>query len=210
MSRILQLPLQVIECEQNSPEWLAARRGVVTASAFKYVLAKGEAKTRAKYLRQKVAELLDATPAEGFSNSHTERGHILEPDAINLYAFQHDIEPIRVGFMRRGPVGCSPDLLVGDDGMAQVKTLLPELLVELLETEKVPTEHTAQLQGELWVSGRKWTDFIGYWPGLPLFVKRVYRDELFMAKLAVEIEDFLVDVEALRHSIHTRYLARAA
>lgn len=210
MSAILQLPLEVIDCEQNTPAWLEARRGVVTASAFKHVMAKGEGKTRAKYLRQKVAELMNAKPADSFKNEHTERGHALEPEAITLYAFQHDIEPQRVGFMRRGPVGCSPDVVVGDDGIAQVKTMLPELLLEVLETEKVPSEHTAQLQGELWVTGRKWTDFVAFWPGLPLFVKRVHRDEVFISRLSVEIDTFLADMAALQAEITARYLRRAA
>ncbi len=200
--------LIIVDCEQNSDEWVNARCGCVTASMFKSVMAKGEGKTRAKYLRQKVAELITGKPTEGYTNSHMDRGHAQEPDARNMAAFMCGYEPVLVGFMKRGMVGCSPDYLVGDDGMGQIKTMLPEILIDVLDSERIPAEHKAQLQGELWVSGRAWTDFIGYSPGLPLFVKRMFRDEVFIAELGREVNSFLTDISALRHSIESRYLGK--
>ena len=196
MKPILSHDLELIEVEQNTPEWHAARYGIVTASAFKDVLAKGEGKTRAKYLRKKAAEIMGAKPADSFSNAHTERGHALEAEALDAYAFQFDIEPVRVGFYRRGPVGCSPDSIVGDDGLVQIKTTLPELLLEMAASGKVPSEHIAQLQGEMWVTGRKWNDLVVYWPGLPLYRRRVYRDEAYIATLQIAVEDFIREVHA--------------
>lgn len=211
-------PLQIIDCAQNTPEWLAARAGVTTASGFKCVLARSpgktgtaaESKTRQKYLRQKAYEQMTGRMAESFSNVHTERGHILEPEARNAYAFMHDAVPELVGFLRRGPIGCSPDFLVGADGMGQIKTLLPELMLELLEDEAVPTEHKAQMQGELLVANRQWNDFVAYCPGLPMFVQRVYRDEPYIATLKVALEDFLADLAAYRADCESRILRRAA
>ena len=210
--------LEIIDCQQNTPEWLQARVGVITASGFKHVMAKSagkagtaaESKTRQKYLRQKAYEQITGKMAESFSNAHTERGHVLEPEAIDAYSFMTDADVSRVGFMKRGPIGCSPDLLVGDAGMAQVKTLLPELMLELLEDGEIPSEHRAQMQGEMLVATRFWSDFIGYCPGLPLFVKRMERDEAYIASLEVGLETFLADLAEYRASIETRYLQRAA
>jgi hypothetical protein len=79
---------EIIECEQNSPEWLRARMGIPTASAFSDVLAKGEGKTRRTYMLKLAGELITGEPMESFSNAHTERGHLLEEEARDLYTLQ--------------------------------------------------------------------------------------------------------------------------
>jgi hypothetical protein len=194
--------LQIIECEQNSPEWHQARAGIVTASNFACLLMKGRSggvsETRRKYLYDLAGERLTGQSSEGWGgNKHTERGHALEPDARKLYAFTSDNKPMPVGFMKRGNVGASPDSLVGNDGLLEIKTKLPRLQLELLEANAVPDEHMAQLQGQLWVSGRAFVDFVSYWPGLPLFVKRVHRDEDFIAKLAGAVAAFEDELQGL-------------
>lgn len=194
--------LQIIDCEQNSPEWHQARAGIVTASNFACLLMKGRSggvsETRRKYLYDLAGERLTGQSSEGWGgNKHTERGHVLEPDARKLYAFTSDNKPTPVGFMKRGNVGASPDSLVGDDGLLEIKTKLPRLQLEVLEAGAVPDEHTAQLQGQLWVSGRTFVDFVSYWPGLPLFVKRVERDESYIATLAGAVAAFESELQAL-------------
>lgn len=189
--------LVVFDCAQNTPEWHQARLGIPTASCFSDVLAKGEGKTRRKYLYTLAGEILTGTPADGFSNAHTERGHEMEDEARSLYAFENDVEPSFVGFMRRGRAGCSPDCLIGDKGMAEVKTKLPHLQLEVLERGVLPSEHKAQVQGQLWISGRDWCDFISYWPRLPLFCIRVERDETYIASLAQAVADFVGELDAL-------------
>lgn len=190
--------LQIIDCEQNSPEWLAARCGVVTASEFDSVLAKGrggtDSKTRRTYMLKLAGEILTGQPAEGYGNAHMQRGHDLEPEARDLFALTTGLEPVRVGFMRRGPVGCSPDSLLGDTGLLEVKTKLPHLQLETLLADQLPPEHRAQVQGQLWVSGREWVDFVSYWPRLPIFIKRVHRDESYIAALKVACDDFLAEL----------------
>jgi hypothetical protein len=179
--------IQVFTCEQGSPEWWKARLGIPTASEFSAVLAKGEGKTRRKYLMQLVAERLSGEAGEYYTNAYMERGKAMEAEARDLYAFRTDHEPNLIGFIRNGDAGCSPDALLGDDGVLEIKTKAPHLQVEVLLADRLPPEHVAQCQGVLWVSERKWLDFVSYWPKLPLFIKRVYRDEDYIARLAAEV-----------------------
>jgi hypothetical protein len=189
--------LIILTCEQNSPEWYAARCGIPTASRFADVLAKGQGITRRKYLYTLAGELLTGECTEGFTNAHIERGHAMEDDARQLYAFLHDAEPRLVGFMRRGRAGASPDSLLGDDGLLEIKSKLPHLQIECLERGTLPPEHVAQVQGQLWVSGRQFCDFVSYWPRMPLFHVRVERDDTYIATLAQAVADFLGELDAL-------------
>jgi YqaJ-like viral recombinase domain len=193
--------LEIFECEQNSPEWIKARLGIVTASEFKSVMAKGEGKTRRKYMLTVVGEKLSGQPFERYSNDYMERGHLQEDEARNLYTFMTDNEVRRVGFLKRGPVGYSPDGLIGDDGLLEIKTKMAHLHLECLLADELPTEHRQQCQGGLWVSGRQWLDFCSYSPGLPLFVKRVVRDEAYIVRIKVEVDAFLEEMAALEQKI---------
>lgn len=191
------MDLTVYNCEQGSPEWCALRLGIPTASNFAAVMAKGEGKTRRSYLMKLLGERLTGEPAENFTNGHMDRGKVMEAEARDLYAFMTDAELERVGFIRHGDAGCSPDSLIGAGGMLEIKTKLPHLLLDVIEADKLPPEHAAQVQGQLWVANREWCDFVAYWPRLPLFVKRVIRDEEYIAKLSVEVDRFLADLDAL-------------
>lgn len=190
--------MQIIECEQGSPEWFAARAGIPTASEFATVMAKGkgggESKTRRTYMLKLAGEILTGRPMENYSNHHMERGHEQEPEARNLYAFMTDAEPKQVGFIRNGPKGCSPDSLVGDNGLLEIKTKLPHLHLDVLLKDDFPPEHRAQCQGQLWVAERDWVDLAVYCPGLPLFVKRAHRDEAFIQTLSDAVDAFNSDL----------------
>lgn len=187
--------MEIFDCEQGTPEWRAARLGIPTASEFAAVKAKGEGKTRRTYMMKLIGELITGEPTEGFSNGHMDRGHEMEPDARNLYAFRLDVEPVQVGFIRNGRKGASPDSLVLDNGMCEIKTKLPHLQAEVLLADRLPPEHMAQLQGNLWVAEREWIDFVSYWPKMPLFVKRVYRDEIYIKNLAAEVDLFNAELD---------------
>lgn len=189
--------LQVFDCEQGTPEWFECRRGIPTASRFKDVLAKGQGITRRKYLFTLAGEVLTGEPAESYTNEHMERGHAIEDEARQQYAFQADVEPERVGFLRCGDVGCSPDSLIGQDGLLEIKTKLPHLHLEALESNRLPPEHVAQVQGQLWISGRQWCDFVSYWPKLPLFRIRVPRDDAYIALLQAEVQAFNAELAAI-------------
>lgn len=189
----------IFTCEQGSVEWMEARRGIPTASAFSKILAKGEGKTRRRYLLDLAAERLTGELTESYSNAHMERGHVLEPIARSMYAFQFDADPQLVGFIRCDDVsaGASPDSLLGNDGLLEIKTKLGALQLELLESDKVPSEHVAQIQGQIWISARDYCDFVSFWPKLPLFVKRVYRDDKYIDTLSQAVADFNGELDAI-------------
>lgn len=187
--------LQIFNCEQGSDSWFESRRGIPTASEFSTVLAKGrgggDSVTRRKYLLTLAGQILTGEVVQAWSgNENTERGHAMEDEARRLYAFHRDTDPQLVGFMRRGRAGASPDGVVGDDGLVEIKSKLPWLQLEVLEQNRLPPEHVAQVHGQLWVSGRNWCDFVSYCPRLPLFVIRIYRDDAYIAKLAQAVEEF--------------------
>lgn len=188
------MSVEIITCEQGSPEWFAARLGLPTASEFKTVIAvKKEAKdkaTRQKYMRQLIGEILTGEPAESYSNAHMERGKAMEDEARSLYAFMNDADPQRVGFLRNGQKGASPDSLLDADGGLEIKTAVPHIQIDRILRDELPSEHKAQVQGNLWVAEREWWDFLSYWPKLPLFVKRVYRDEAYIADLTSAVDQF--------------------
>lgn len=186
--------MQIIDCEQGTPEWFAARLGIPTASEFHTVLAKGRdggaSLTRKTYLLKLAGEIVTGEPMENYSNAHMERGKIMEDEARDCYSFTKDCEPQRIGFIRNGDKGCSPDSLIGDKGMLEVKTKLPHLLLDVLLKDEFPPEHKAQCQGALWVAEREWIDIAIYWPKLPLFIKRAYRDDGYIANLAGAVSTF--------------------
>lgn len=182
--------MQIHEVEQNTPEWFQVRLGIPTASQFATVMAKGEGKTRKTYLYKLAGELITGEPMEGFSTPHTERGHAMEQEAADMYAFMQDADPQTVGFITNGRKGCSPDRLIGNDGMLEIKTKLPHLLLEVLEADKFPSAHKAQCQGQLWVAEREWVDLICYYPKMPPFIKRAYRDEEYIATMAEAVDRF--------------------
>jgi hypothetical protein len=189
------------DLEQGSPEWFAARCGIVTASEFGTVLAKGEdggaSKTRKTYLYKLAGEIITGQPAESYRNGHMERGQQLEPEARATYEFETDAVCERVGFIRNGRVGASPDSFVGANGLVEIKTTLPGLLIEAMLSDKFPAKHKAQCQGQLWISEREWIDIAVYWPGMPLFIKRATRDEAYIRNLADAVERFNAELDAI-------------
>lgn len=197
--------IQVFDCEQGSEAWFACRLGIPTASEFATVMASGrgggESKGRRTYMLKLLGELLTGEPAENYSNQHMERGKIMEAEARDLYQLLTGNECTRVGFIRRGDSGCSPDSLIGDDGLVEVKTKLPHLQLDCLLRDEVPPEHMAQLQGQLWITGRAWVDFVSYWPCLDPFIKRVARDEVAIRAIAVAVEAFNTELTALAERI---------
>jgi hypothetical protein len=191
--------MQIIECEQGTPEWLAARAGIPTASEFHTVMAVGKqggkSVTRKAYLNKLVGEILTGEPMANYVSADMDRGKLMEDEARDLYAFMTDEDPLRVGFIRNGDKGASPDSLIGDKGGLEIKSAAAHIQVERLIADELPSEHRAQVQGSLWVAEREWWDFVSYCPKLPLFVKRVYRDEEYIKKLTKEVELFNIELQ---------------
>ena len=206
--------LEVLTCEQNTPEWHLARMGIPTASSFDAILTPGktkaEQKTRRTYMLKLAGELLTGQPIEMVMTRDMERGHLLEPEARDLYTLQTGAAPECVGFLKRGRIGCSPDSLIGTDGGLEIKTKAPHLLIDVILKDEFPEEHKAQVQGALWITGRQWWDLAVYWPGLPLFVKRAYRDEAYIANLAAEVDRFNDDLDAIVAQMRERSVPQFA
>lgn len=185
---------QIIQCEQGGDDWFRARMGIPTASEFATVLASGrgggESKTRRTYMLKLAGEIITGEPMDSYTNGHMERGKEMEEDARTEYAFAAEAEPERVGFIRSGNAGCSPDSLVGANGLLEIKTALPHILIDRLLKDEFPAEHKAQCQGQLWIAEREWVDIAIYWPGLPLYVKRATRDEAYIKELAAAVGQF--------------------
>ncbi len=194
-------PLEIITCEQGTPEWIAARIKCVTASEFDTVMASGKgggpSKTRQTYMYKLAGEILTGEAVESYTNAHMERGKIMEAEARNYYSFVTGNEVQQVGFLKRGQIGCSPDGLIDANGLLEIKTKLPHLHIPVLEAKQLPPEHKAQCLVALWISEREWIDFQSYWPKMPPFIKRVYRDEVYIADMAKAVEKFLDELNAL-------------
>jgi len=190
---------RIIECEQGSPEWFEARRGIPTASRFADVLAEGKGVMRIKYMRQLAGEIITGESMETYKNDKMERGKEQEDEIRVRYAYDRDVNVERIGFVRSNmaSTGCSPDGLVNVDGMVEIKSSEPHLLIEILDTGKIPTQHMPQVQGSLWITGRDWCDLVIGWPKLPLSITRVPRDESYMANLQRELNRFNMELQEL-------------
>lgn len=195
--------MQVItDIEQGSADWLALRLGIVTMSELDCLLVngKGEASfgvAAFTYMNQLIGERITGEAAElPFSTRATERGHELEGKARELYVAGEPVELGSAAIILNHGAGYSPDALVGSDGLLEIKTKLPKFQVDVILAGEVPKEHVAQCQGGLWVSDREWIDFVSYWPGMPMFVKRAYRDEQLIRKIAERVKTFYEILDA--------------
>lgn len=207
--------MQVIECEQGTDEWFAARLGVVTASKFKDVMAKGNGKTRRSYMIKLVAERLSGQMEKGFTNAAMEWGTQTEPEARDSYAFLtgHDVQ--LVGFCKRNEnEGASPDSLVNDDGLLEIKCPNTSTQIETVLSGEVPSTHKAQIQGQLYITEREWCDFVSFDPRIQgdasMFIKRVYRDGTYIKNLQEELELFVEDMLEMTALLKGESLEKAA
>ncbi|MFZ5713069.1 MAG: lambda exonuclease family protein [Bradyrhizobium sp.] len=199
---------RIIDCEQGSPEWFAARLGIPTASEFSTVMAKGKdggkSLTRKTYMLKLAGEILTGEPMESYSNQHMERGKEQEAEAREAYELMKDVDCQKVGFIVNGDKGCSPDSLIGDDGGLEIKTALPHIQVERLLKGDLPPEHRAQVQGVMWVAERQWLDFVSYCPRLPLLIVRVPRDEGYIATLSGAVKEFNAELASVVDAVRSK------
>ena len=199
--------VEVFEVDQRGDEWYALRLGVPTASCFGDILAGGEGQTRAKYMRLLAGERLSGIPSETYSNAAMLRGTEMEDEIRADHCFAHNLEARLVGFVRRtirDPlfgdiiVGCSPDALIGDDGGLEIKSLRPDLMVELVESGRFPSEHVPQCQGCMWVTGRRWWDLVIGYRGMKFRRKwRIERDEKYIKMLADQVRKFSAELDRM-------------
>lgn len=189
--------MQVItNVEQGSAEWLALRLGIVTMSDLECLLVNGKGEAgfgvaAFTYMDQLIGERITGEAAElPFSTRATERGHEYEIKARTLYEAREEVTTTQAAIILNHGCGYSPDSLVGTPGLTEIKSKLPKFQVAVILGDEVPKEHVAQCQGGLWVSEREWIDFISYWPGMPMFVKRMYRDNALISKIDERVKNF--------------------
>lgn len=189
--------------QQGTEAWFRDRLGRATASEFGAVLAKGEGKTRAAYMRRLVTERLTGKPAETYMNGHMARGQAQEPFARLAYENAYG-EPVEeVGFIKHPDImsGCSPDGLIGKRAGGEFKCVVPTVQLETILRGKYPPEHRPQIMGNLWITARDYWDFVSFSPDMPahlrLYVYRVERDEAYIKILDYEVRKFLQEVDEL-------------
>jgi len=194
----------VVPCEQGSPEWIAARLGIPTSSAFNRILTPKTMKLSAGahgYLCELVAEKMIGASLDPFVSEWMERGSELEDSAVARYEFDRDMDCEKVGFILHDTlmVGCSPDRLVGEDGGLEIKCPSPRVHVENLLG--MADKHRTQVQGSLWITGRAWWDLLSYHPEMPPAIVRIERDEAFIGKLAEAVSDFLENLQQAKETL---------
>ena len=193
-----------VKAEQRSPEWYAARLGKATASRFSDIMARtrsGYAASRKNYMAELVTERLTNTVPENYTSAAMVWGLENEPLARLEYELATDNEVTETGFWLHDtfPAGASPDGLVNDDGLIEIKVPNTATHIETLQTKKVPRQYVAQVQGQLWITDRQWCDFISFDPRLPqnaqMIIVRVQRDNEYIRELEEELTQFLDEVE---------------
>lgn len=198
--------------EQGTEEWFAARVGKVTASKINDVMAKlksgGEAADRKNYRVQLAVERLTGQKADTFTNGAMQWGIDHEDDARSAYCFVSGYDVDQVGFIDHPKIpmsGCSPDGLIGDEGMVEIKCPNTATHVEWMLAGKVPSKHINQMQWQMECAGRKWCDFVSYDPRMPidlqLFVVRAQRDDTQLDSITFEVYSLLSEVEAMVESL---------
>ena len=191
--------------EQGTEEWFTIRIGKVTASRVADVIARtktGYSATRDNYMAQLVCERLTNQKGESFSNAAMQHGTDTEPLARAAYEALQDVLVDEVGFVPHPTIemaGASPDGLVGDDGLLEIKCPNTATHIETLISKVVPGKYNTQMQFQMACTGRQWCDFVSFDNRLPaelqLFVTRVPRDEVFIRLIESEIVQFLAELD---------------
>ncbi len=190
------------KCVQGSEEWLRLRRGMPTASEFDSLITpkKGEptkGEKRSRYLAFLLAECILDMPLSGVTTAAMDHGHDWEPKARSAYEMARGTDVELCGFCTNDAmtIGASPDGFVSEYGSIEIKCPeKPEIHVSyLINPMTLVEEYWCQVQGQLFVTGRKWTDMVSYFSGLPMVTARVLPDEEFQKKLGAALDSFVAD-----------------
>ena len=183
---------------QNSDEWFQLRKGLFTASTFKDLFSAKTTKSYEKAIYKPVYERLTNESPESFSSEYMERGHELEPLANDAYEMETFNSVENGGFFTLGEwIGASPDGLIGNDGLIEIKCPAYNTMINYLLTKKLPSIYKLQVHGQLYVTGREWCDFMAYHPKLKPLIIRIDRDEVIIK----EIENKLLESIKLAKNI---------
>lgn len=203
------------EIIQGGTEWKRLRLGKVTASRVADVVAKtktGYSASRANYMAQLIAERLTDTVADAYTNAAMQHGTETEPEARDAYQFYQGADVKEVAFVPHPKIdqaGCSPDGLVGDEGLVEIKCPNTATHLETLLGQAVPAKYETQMQFQMACTGRQWCDFVSYDPRMPenmrLFVKRLPRNDARIKELESEIAAFLLEMAVKLSELNSLY-----
>jgi len=183
------------QAPQGSAIWHKLRLGIPTASMFSKIITPKTGKLSAsadEYAYQLIAEKLLQRPAQDLSGlEHIERGNELEAKAIKAYEFEKEVIVQRVGFITNdeGTIGCSPDALVGDEGLAEFKCPTEHVHIRYI-IEGIDEKYRPQYQGQLWLSERRWNDLYSYNPLFNRVICRIERDEAYINLMRSAVKEF--------------------
>lgn len=193
--------------EQGTVEWHLQRLGKVTASRVSDVLSKGksgESASRKNYRTELLVQRLTGQPGESFTNAAMEWGTATEPLARIAYEAEMGVFVDQVAFIDHPSIvqfGCSPDGLVAQDGLIEIKCGNTATHIDWMLDGKPPTKHIPQMQCQMAVTGRQWCDFVSFDPRLPddlqLFVVRLERDQEYIEAMEAEVQKFLSEVDEM-------------
>jgi putative phage-type endonuclease len=192
--------------EQRTPEWYEARLGKVTASRVADIIAKtksGYSTSRANYMAELLSERLTGKQAESYQNSAMRWGIEAEPFARETYLEAMSIDNVvEVGLINHPTIenaGASPDGLVGEDGLVEIKCPNTSTHIDTLISHEIPAKYITQMQWQMACTDRQWCDFVSFDPRLSeelhIFVKRVERDDDMIIELEREVEKFLSELD---------------
>lgn len=203
------------EIVQGSEAWMAERSGKVTASRVADVVAKTETgwgASRANYAAELIAERLTGAKTDGYVNAAMQHGIDTEPQARFAYEFDADVSVVQIGFVPHPSIpmsGASPDGLVGDEGLVEIKCPTSATHIDTLLDGKVPAKYVTQMQWQMACTGRRWCDFVSFDPRLPesmrLFIKRVERDDKLIAELEAAVSLFLREIDTKVSALRSTY-----
>ena len=193
--------MEIIDIVQGSPEWFEARIGSIGGSSIASVCAKGTGKMRNNLLYRLAGEILSGEKYVGYKNDYMDYGVEMEPEARFIYELENSVNVKEVGLIRRDDhKHCSPDGLVGDDGLIEIKCVIPSVHVATICADKIPAEYRKQIQWNLFISERKWADFISYCPkvtDMPIYTKRTVRVEELIEDMDCEAEKFIGELQEI-------------
>ena len=200
--------MNIIEtCEQGSIEWLSLRLGKITASRVKDVLTKGRgtspSKTAESYMMELIAEILTGNSKPFFENDAMRWGTETEPQARAMYAVNNDFVDVKeVAFVEHNEqVGISPDGLVGDKGLLEIKCPNTTTQLKRALSDDYSADYKAQIQMQLWVTEREWCDFLSFDPRLDCeagyLQQRVFRDEEYIEEMKTKVYAFVEKMNEL-------------
>lgn len=188
--------------DQNSGEWHQLRCGKFTASMFGNLFSAKNTVSYRDAINNVVHQIITGEVEASYSNDDMKRGHDWEDMARQVYELTTFNELSMGGFWEYNKyVGASPDRLVNDDGLLEVKTHKGSIMIDVLVNKKSPLFNPYQIQGQLLCTGRKWCDFIAFNPNYKPFIQRVYRDEVMIKMIYDKLEESIAIVEQKIKSI---------